>query len=168
MKSAMAIALNILSRRPVTRYEIEKRLREKKIVSAEIAETISRLIDWGYINDYRFATEYCLLHSVRHSRLRIRKDLLFRGLDKVLADEVLSIAYPHEQEFQLCMSLAQRILERERLCSDKQTTQDKVNKKNSRRILLLNKTGGKLARLGYPCEMINKVLSSLANEKIVT
>jgi Uncharacterized protein conserved in bacteria len=168
MKSAMDIALNILSRRPITQYEIEKRLRNNKIIPAEITETITRLIDWGYVNDHRFALEYCQLHSARHSRLRIRKDLLLRGLDKILVDEVLSITYTHEQELKLCMRLAQQILERERHCLAKQATRYKAGNKIPMDILLYNKAGAKLARLGYRYEMINQVLDCLANEKIVT
>lgn len=168
MKSAMDLALSILSRRTVTHYELEKYLRDKNVVSEKIIETISRLIDWGYLNDRRLAAEYCQLHSGRHSRLKIRKDLLLRGLDKILVEEVLSTAYPQEQELQLCMALARQIWERERYCLDKQKRRDKVNNKIPRKILLHNKVSVKLARLGYPYEMINKVLSGLANEKIVT
>jgi regulatory protein len=165
MKSAMDIALNILSRRPVTQYEIEKRLRNKKIIPIEITETIERLIDWGYINDYRFAAEYCQLYSSRHSRLRIRKDLLLRGLDRILVEEVLSIFYTPEQELKLCMSLAQQILEREKLRLAKKTIR---NNKIPLDNFLYNNTGVKLGRLGYTYEIINKVLTCLANEKIVT
>ncbi|MDD2233899.1 MAG: regulatory protein RecX [Desulfitobacteriaceae bacterium] len=166
MKSAMDIALNILARRPVTQYEMEKRLRDKKITPAEIADTISRLIDWGYINDRRFAAEYCQLYSVRHSKLRIRKDLLLRGLDKVLVDEVLEISYSNEQELKLCINLAKQILERERSKLAKQTTRNRTNK-IPQDILLYNKAGAKLVRLGYPYEMITKVLSTLVNGKIL-
>jgi regulatory protein len=166
MKSAMDIALNILARRPVTRYEIEKRLRDKKITPSEIDETISRLIDWGYINDRRFAAEYCQLYSVRYSKLRIRKDLLLRGLDKVLVDEVL-LSYSNEQELNLCINLAKQILERERFILAKQTTRNRTNK-IPQDILLYNKAGAKLGRLGYPYEMITKVLSALVNGKILT
>ncbi|HWQ73080.1 MAG TPA: regulatory protein RecX [Desulfitobacteriaceae bacterium] len=168
MKSAMDLALNILSRRTVTRYELEKYLRDKNVVSEKITETISRLIDWGYLNDGRLAAEYCQLHSGRHSRLRIRKDLLLRGLDKILVEEVLSTSYPQDQELQLCMDLARRILERESYRLAKQKMREKVNNKIPRKILLHNKVSVKLARLGYPYEMINKVLSSLANGEIVT
>jgi len=168
MKSAMDMALNILSRRTVTRYELEKYLRDKNVVSEKITETISRLIDWGYLNDGRLAAEYCQSHSGRHSRLRIRQDLLLRGLDLLLVEEVLSTAYPQEQELQLCMGLARRIWERESYRLDNPKMRDKVNNKIPFQILLCNKVSAKLARLGYPYEMINKVLSGLANGKIVT
>ncbi len=165
MKSAMDIALDILSRRSVTQSEMKKLLRDKKIVPNEIEETINRLIEWGYINDYRLATDYCQTRSGRHSRLKIQNDLCLRGLDKILVDEVLNNFYTLEQELLLCMTLAQQVLERESQRLAKQTTRNKAYSKIPQDILLQHKVCAKLARLGYSYEMINEVLSSLANGK---
>ncbi|MHB8125503.1 MAG: regulatory protein RecX [Desulfitobacteriaceae bacterium] len=168
MKSAMNIALNILSRRSVTQYEMEKRLKEKKIEPDEIAETILRLIEWGYINDYRLTTDYCQTRSRSHSRLKIRKDLRLRGLDEIFVDEILNNSYTLEQELQLCMNLTQKILKRESQRLAKQTTCNKAYSKIPQDILLQHKVGVKLMRLGFSYEMINEVLLSLANGKLVT
>ncbi len=168
MKSAMDIALDILSRRSVTQYEMEKRLQDKKIAPNEIAEIILKLIEWGYINDFRLATDYCQIRSERHSRLKIRKDMRLRGLDKILVDEVLNSSYTIEQELQQCMNLAQQILARESQRLAQQTAHNKTKNKIPQDILLQHKISSKLARLGYSYEMINDVLSSLANGKLVT
>ncbi len=163
----MNIALDILSRRSVTQFEMEKRLQDKKFTSKEIAETILRLIEWGYINDYRLATEYCQTRSGRHSRLKIQKGMRLRGLDKILVDEVLNNSYTLEQELQLCRNQARQISEREIQRLAKQTC-NKTYNKVPQDILLQHKVGSKLARLGYSYEMINEVLSNLANGKLVT
>ncbi|MFZ3101510.1 MAG: regulatory protein RecX [Desulfitobacteriaceae bacterium] len=168
MKSAMNIALDILSRRSVTQYEMEKRLQDKKIAPKESAEIILKLIEWGYINDFRLAMDYCQRRSGRHSRLKIRQDLWLRGLDKILVDEVLDNSYTLEQELQLCMKLAQQILDRESQRFAKQTACNKAYNKIPQDIFLQHKVGAKLARLGYPYEMINEVLSNSINEKLVT
>lgn len=158
----MDIALAVLARRPVTCHEIKKRLQDKKIAAMEITQTISRLTEWGYLDDHRLTTEYCQTRSRCHSRLKIRKYLLLRGVDKVLIDEVLTNFYTQEQEFQLCLHLAQQILERERQYCER-LSRDKADSRVFRNISPYQKAGAKLARLGYPYEIINKALSSLLN-----
>jgi regulatory protein len=167
MKRAMDIALAVLARRPVTCHEIKKRLQDKKIAAEEISQTVSKLTEWGYLDDYRLTMEYCQTRSRRHSRLKIRKDLLQRGLDKVLVDEVLVNFYTQEQELQLCLHLAQQIIEREKQhCA--RLPRDKAGSRVFPNITPYQKAGAKLARLGYPYEMISKALSSLVNGEIVT
>jgi regulatory protein len=167
MKTAMNIALAVLSRRTVTCQEMEKRLRDKKYSAGEINETVSRLISWGYLDDPRLIREYCQTYSRRHSRWRIRKDLLQRGLDKSLIDEVLTNYYSQEEEMELCLRLARQVLERERKQRARPLS-EKSYSKVFRDITPLHRTGAKLARLGYPYDMISKALSILANEEIVT
>lgn len=160
MKSAMEAALDGLSRRAMTCFELEGRLKIKGFSIEEINEVIFRLKEWDYLNDRRFALDFCQMRLKNNSRCKIREGLLRRGLDRALIDEVLEENYSTDQEFERCLILAKQLWEREKQRSERLNFQQTERKPQSDYILL-QKVGRKLVQRGYTVEMVGDCLKRM-------
>lgn len=65
-KDALTVALNYLSSRPRSIFEVRTKLKDKGFESVEIDGAVGRLIEAGYLNDEKFAV------SLVESRLRFK------------------------------------------------------------------------------------------------
>ncbi len=151
-KSALSLALALLSRKAFTVHELEKRLSAKEYAREEISEAVARLGEWGYLNDRAYAISFCNTYSARKSRRKIREELRMRGVSPELIGEVLSECYPEDQELAACLRLAEKIKESNPAvdAGDRRAKQ-----------LLYAKIGRRLESKGYPPAMIHKVLQHM-------
>ncbi len=78
-KDALTVALNYLSSRPRSIFEVRTKLKDKGFEAAEIDKTVSRLIEASYLDDEKFAA------ILVESRLRFKNwgpAKIARDLDK--------------------------------------------------------------------------------------
>jgi SOS response regulatory protein OraA/RecX len=82
------LALRWLTRRPLARAEIRKRLVAKGFGDEEIERTVQELIAERLLDDDGLAFDYIVLRAarMRHGRGRLLRDLERRGIDSAVAE----------------------------------------------------------------------------------
>ena len=97
-------AIKLLAAKPRSVAELRERLLRVKNTDAAIVETvISRLSEYGYLNDERFAFSYAS-HKVKQrpiGRRRLERDLKFKRVDSEVANEALEMVYSETSEEEL-------------------------------------------------------------------
>jgi regulatory protein len=90
--SARAAALSLLARRDYTSAELSERLIDRGHTVEDVADALKNLIADGSVNDARVAAAH-VRTSTRvkgRGRLRVKGELLARGLSRQAIDEALS------------------------------------------------------------------------------
>ena len=97
-------AIKLLAAKPRSVAELRERLLRGKNTNDEVVETvISRLSEYGYLNDERFAFSYAS-YKVKQKpvgRKRLERDLKFKKIDSSVANEALEMVYAETSEEQL-------------------------------------------------------------------
>ncbi|MGI6119333.1 MAG: regulatory protein RecX [Desulfosporosinus sp.] len=157
-KSALVAALDYLSRRALTHYELETRLIEKGYDSLEVLEVLERIEELGYLNDQQLALTVSKNRLKRSSRQRVVKYMQNRGFEPQLIEQALKATYSIEDESQQCLTLAKRLWATESRRWDQRAHQDKIRKSLPRELALEQKVARKLIQRGYPINMVMNVL----------
>ena len=76
----------LLENRDYSVRRLEEKLRAAEYPESVIREAVEKLQEAGYLDDGRYALEFVRSHFRDRSRLRIRKDLLDRGIGEALID----------------------------------------------------------------------------------
>jgi len=97
-------AVKLLAARPRSIAELRERLQEgKRTTKVAVDEVIARLREYGYLDDERFAFGYASL-KVRQrpiGRARLERELLFKKVNREVADEALDLVFAETSEEQL-------------------------------------------------------------------
>jgi regulatory protein len=103
-RQTFARAIKLLAAKPRSVAELRERLLQKKGIDEEIVETvISRLKEYGYLDDERFAFSYASYKVKQRpiGRRRLERDLKFKKVENVVANEALELVYAETSEEQL-------------------------------------------------------------------
>jgi len=116
--SALKKAMDLLAARPLTEFELRKKLAAGgKFSDQEIGEALDVCRSRGYLNDALLASDAAqFLNAGGRGRGMIRKKLRARGLNEELLDEAMSALTP-EAEAEAARSAASvklRLLTREK------------------------------------------------------
>jgi len=158
LKSAREVALDSLSRRALTHYELETRLKEKGYESSEVNEVLKKMEKLGYLNDQELALTVAQSRLKRYSRRRVIQDLQNRGLTSQVVEHALEAMYTSDAEFQQCLTLAKRWWAQEGTRWDQSLQPDRIKKSLPRELSLQQKVARKLVQRGYPSDMVRNVL----------
>jgi regulatory protein len=97
-------AVKLLAAKPRSVAELRERLLRGKSADPEIVETvISRLREYGYLNDEHFAFCYAS-YKVKQKpvgRRRLERDLKLKKIDNSVANEALEMVYAETSEERL-------------------------------------------------------------------
>jgi regulatory protein len=149
---ALHAALRFLEARPRSTFEIRERLRRKEFADEAIEAAIERLDGLGLIDDAAFARAW--VENRQSSRPRgtgaLRDELRRKGIDRALAETVLSDEALTGDEEQRAMSLARGVLRK---------YADAPNRAAFQRRL-----GGFLQRRGFGFDTIGPIIEALWNE----
>jgi regulatory protein len=144
-------AVKLLAAKPRSVAELRERLLKGKSANEEVVEeVISRLREYGYLNDERFAFSYAS-YKVRQrpvGRRRLERDLKFKKIDSAVANEALETVYAETPEDQL---IDQAIAKRLRI-------RGKPKNRAEAKSLFDH-----LLRLGFPFEVVSEKVRSLTN-----
>ena len=142
---AYYIALKSINSRFKSVDEVRKMLKNKEFTSEVIEFVIEKLVKQGYLNDRLFSKLYINNQMVTTNRgpLKIKKDLIDKGVDNNIIDEEL-------EEFSEDIQLEK---------IDKCIT--KMLKSNNSRggVILKSKIFNDLKTLGYDSSIINKIIN---------
>jgi len=84
-------AMDLLARREHSRFELDRKLRQKGFPQEEIPGTLDTLVKKGLLSDQRFAEEYCRARSKRgFGPRRILCELQERGVSVDLIEKAMA------------------------------------------------------------------------------
>jgi regulatory protein len=91
-------AFELLGRRDHSRFELARKLKERKFDSQTIASVLDRLTGAGYLDDRRFAELWVRARLRRRPEgyMRLAAGLARKGVDRRLAESVLGEVYTDE------------------------------------------------------------------------
>lgn len=144
-------AVKLLAAKPRSVAELRERLLRGKGANEEVVNTvISRLEEYGYLNDERFAFSYAS-YKVKQKpvgRRRLERDLKFKKVESGVANEALEMVYAETSEEQLIdQAIAKRLRIRGR-------PKNRVEAKSLFDHLL---------RQGFPFELVSDKVRSACN-----
>jgi len=106
-------AVKLLAAKPRSVAELRERLLHGRGINAEIVETvISRLKEYGYLNDERLAFSYASYKVRRRpvGRRRLERDLKLKKVENSVANEALELVYTETSKEQLIdQAIAKRL-----------------------------------------------------------
>lgn len=142
-------ALNLLTHRGRSEQELRQRLRQKGYTQSAIDETVTRIIDWGYLDDEQFASAWVEQRS--NARPRSRRALAYelrqKGVDREIITEAIEGASIDEAADAL------------RLAAQK-WRRDRDQPLEKRR----QRTASYLARRGYSWQIAKQAIDALIAE----
>ena len=97
-------AVKLLAAKPRSVAELRERLLQRKGTTKAVVETvISRLREYGYLDDERYAFSYASSKVKRQpvGRRRLERDLKFKKIENNVAAEALELVYTETPEEQL-------------------------------------------------------------------
>lgn len=84
---ALQYAIRALSARALTEHELTKKLRHRKVTTADIAIILERLREFRFVNDNAIATRAA--EDTTLGRYGVKRKLLARGINQHLVEDVL-------------------------------------------------------------------------------
>ena len=115
------VALDALARRDRTCEEIRRLLRRRKVTPGDAEGVVARLVDRGYVNDRGVAYNHARYRREQGRRgpLRVRSELLARGIDAGIVDEVVREEFPADDTREAVDRAAERLAGRHGLPRDR-------------------------------------------------
>jgi len=154
---ARSRALHLLALKDRTRREVETRLRDLGFGQEAVAGTSTWLASLGYLDDRRFAERYVAEKlRVGWGPRKICADLLRKGVERALVEEVLDAADPTGPNAEALVEGSEAMLALVRRRFVKQFAVDPDGAER--------RMAGYLARRGYDWETIGRVARELRAE----
>lgn len=151
IRKAFNKALNFLSYQMRSEHEVKKKLLALEFGEAVILEAVQKLKSYGFLNDETYSK--ALLDTKKATMKKgpraIRQDLMKKGIDKNLQDEVLE-TYSQEEQVKLATQLAEKVIR-----SEKKKTPAQVK----------SKIQDFLIRKGYSFNIVDEVLGQVEIEQ---
>lgn len=141
-------AYRLLTCRPRSHAEVEKKLREKNFDDVIIDAVLADLTRLGYLDDEKFVQSWAesrIRHSL-HGRHRVELELLRKGVDRELVRRKLAEVFSSDRELTTARQAAFKRLK---------TMQSIDRSARHRRI------AGYLERKGYSYEVIRRILQDI-------
>lgn len=135
----------LLSRRDYTTYELTQKMKTYQPDEKIIEEIVNKLVNLGYVNDERRATNIVNAYIKKESSYKIKRRLSEKGLSKDLIEEVIQECVDEDTENEMASKMLIK----------KFKVFDKENKK---------KYCSYLAGRGYPWDVISKAIEQLKNQ----
>lgn len=152
IRKAFNKGLNFLSYQMRSEHEVKKKLLEAEFGEAVILEAIQKLKGYGFLNDETYSK--ALLETKKRTMKKgpraIRQDLIKKGIEKKLQDEVLD-TFSYDEQLKLALELAEKLV---RMEAKKTPTQIK------------QKVQDLLMRKGYSFSIVSEVLEQLTIERV--
>ncbi|UWG98646.1 recombination regulator RecX [Dehalobacter sp. DCM] len=170
-KSALTTALDCLSRRQMSAFQLANKLELKGYSSEEVTEAINKLKEWRYLDDHVFAITLIKSKAARYSRARIKGELHHKGIDAALVERALEEGYPDQKELENGIVIGRKIYLSEynkylkkiaSTASDSYSDDSEI--KHSPGILLRKRIGDKLLSKGYRLETVKRILNEILRE----
>ena len=144
-KRAKLRAMNLLTKRDYSEYQLRKKLEEGEYSQEIVEEAIEYVKSFHYIDDTRYAKEYIRVYMESKSKMRILLDLSQKGISK----ETVQRCYDEmvgDDENEVEMSQIRTLLQKKKYNASTATYEEKA------------KISAYLYRKGFSQGMISKAL----------
>ncbi len=154
----LSYAVNFISYRPRSVKEVKDALRKKGFHEEAQVETLSKLSEWGLLNDALFAESWIhyRTEALAKGRFGVRRELIEKGISPDIIEQALAEYYPAELEEEIL----EQILEKERR---RLSVKSDIEKEKA-----LQKLAGKLQYKGFSQGAIYRGLQQLESLTIDT
>ena len=152
-KRAFERAVKLLAAKPRSIAELRQRLLQGRGTDqATVDLVISRLREYGYLDDEKFAFSYAALKIKQRpvGRRRLEQDLKFKKVDKQVAAEALELAYAETPEEDLI----------DRAIDKRLRTRGRPSNRTEAKSLF-----DYLLRLGFEYELVSDKVSGLMRDE---
>jgi len=95
-KRATLRAMNLLQKRDYTVYKLREKLKDGGYPLECVDNAIRYVESYGYLDDNRYARDYITYNMSSKSMLKIKTDLLAKGIDKDIIDSQMQSVYESE------------------------------------------------------------------------
>ena len=148
-KKAKAHALQYLSYRDRSKWELSQYLGKKEYSPPVIQKTLDYLTELNYIDDYRFALRWgqYKINKNKLGKNRLYFELLGKGVNKETIEAILNTLYEENPEMELAVQCARK----------KWITLKSFEEKKKKRLLVQY-----LKRKGFSSDIIYQSLMTLA------
>jgi regulatory protein len=142
------IAVDALARRELSLEEVRRRLARRKVSSEQAALVLRRLVERGYVDDRRVAYNHALFRAQQGRRgpLRVRAELIARGLGADLVEEAVAAAFTEHPSRESVGRVAARLCGRQGVPCDRRGRE---------------RLARRLSRAGFPAAEVMEWLQSL-------
>lgn len=97
-EAAFGAATNLLSYRDRSTSELERRLLDKGFGDNVVKQTVNRMLEYGYLDDERFAKDLAQVQIERGKGRRAAQSALYKaGLPQELIEQAIDSVYNNEQ-----------------------------------------------------------------------
>lgn len=114
IKRAIRRAMHLLERQERTEYQLREKLRQNTYPSEAIEAAVSYVKRYHYLDDERYARVFVRYHQDKRSRMRLRMDLLQRGISKDSIEVALETEFCYDEKAQI-----QELLEKKNYIPEK-------------------------------------------------
>jgi regulatory protein len=151
LKKSRSAAYRYLSYRARSYSQTQDHLEQKGYPAAIIHQTLDGLVEYGYINDEKFALDWgrSRIANKKFGLYRLKQDLLGKGLSRELVDHTLAKLYAEVDEEELAQLAAEKKVHQLRGVD--------ANVKRRRLIQFLQ-------RKGFPADIVFKTVHQLISE----
>ena len=102
--------LALLSKAMKTEKLLRDYLKEKKYPLSCIEKAINKLKDYGYIDDKAYAENYISINSISKSKRKIKYELISKGVEIEIIENLLNDNFNDEDELNLCKKLGLKFM----------------------------------------------------------
>jgi len=154
-RNAWNDALAALARRALTSRELRRKLRRHHDEDS-VDETLRRLVEARYVDDDQVAYNHAFARAKagRRGPLRVKAELLARGVDREAADAAVSAAYP-DDELPVAVGRAAAFIDRRADSAGAERDEDGDRRPREAR----ERTARKLMTAGFPHSAVAAWLS---------
>lgn len=145
-KKATEKAMNLLLQKDRTKKELEDRLFRAGFSEQATQYAMRYVMEFGYINDSRYAADYIDLHKRNRSRLELQIKLMKKGVDSEVIAQAFE-SYEAEDEEEAIRTMLQKRLRGKRLSDMEYADRNKVT--------------AYLARKGYALPVVKRIMREL-------
>ena len=150
-KRAKLRCMNLLQTKDYTKEQLRQKLRQGFYPETVIEEALEYVASYGYVDDFRYASDFIYYNQEHKSRKRIENDLLKKGISK----ETVLAAWSEWEEQGNVQDEEQQIM----ICLEKK----QFDWRNAD-VKDVQKIYGFLLRKGFKPETIRKVLGKYNDE----
>lgn len=99
-KRAVKRAMNLLKERSYTKMQLVRKLKENFYCDAHIDAALSYVESYGYLDDFRYATDFITYRASMLSRRQIEQKLMQKGIDGKVIAQALEAFYEEGNEIE--------------------------------------------------------------------
>lgn len=145
--AAFSRALSYIEKGLRTEKQLRDYLREKGYLEESVDEAIGKLSEYGYIDDRLFAESYIRTYMQRKGKLKLKFELLTKGVEADVAEEALDDILEEDDSLETCRKLLKKYLKSREMDAK-----------------LRAKAYAHLAGKGFESDLISKVLNEVKDE----